>query len=71
LRSAKAEAGRLRIHFVRAGEAGGIPVLLLHGWPGSFVQMLDLSDRLAAAGGFEVVTASPGSPGQTRRSSPG
>jgi pimeloyl-ACP methyl ester carboxylesterase len=52
------EVAGLRVHVVRAGQAGGIPVLLLHGWPGSFVQMLGLSDRLAAAGGFEVVVAS-------------
>jgi pimeloyl-ACP methyl ester carboxylesterase len=56
------------IHYVRARGRGAapIPVLLLHGWPGSFVQMLDLVPLLAdpAAHGrpdavaFDVVAAS-------------
>lgn len=48
----------LRLHIVRAGTSGAMPILLLHGWPGSFVQMLNLSDELAATGAFEVITAS-------------
>ncbi|MEV7040438.1 epoxide hydrolase family protein [Amycolatopsis sp. NPDC051061] len=45
-----AEIEGLNVHFVhqRAGGGGGLPVLVLHGWPGSFVQMLDLLPLLAA-----------------------
>jgi pimeloyl-ACP methyl ester carboxylesterase len=43
-----------RVHVVRVAPRGddpaGIPVLLLHGWPGSFVQMLDLARLLADPG---------------------
>lgn len=40
-----------RMHFLHfraenAG-AGGIPILLAHGWPSSFIEMLALADRLA------------------------
>jgi pimeloyl-ACP methyl ester carboxylesterase len=58
----------LRIHFVHQAGHGPapLPVLLLHGWPGSFVQMLDLAALLtdpAAHGGsaddaFDVVVGS-------------
>ncbi len=56
----RADALGLRIHFVRQGPVGGVPLLLLHGWPGSFVQMLPLVDLLAQDRdpGFDVVAAS-------------
>lgn len=38
-----------------SGRAGAIPLLLLHGWPGSFVQMLDLAALLPD---FDVVIGS-------------
>ena len=57
-----------RIHFVhaRSRDANAIPVLLLHGWPSSFVQMLDLiplltdpaAHGLPNAPSFHVVAAS-------------
>jgi pimeloyl-ACP methyl ester carboxylesterase len=77
----KAELGRLAclhhlqyttsdqsIHFVHQRGTGPapIPILLLHGWPGSFLEMLKLAPRLAdpaAYGGesrdsFDVIVAS-------------
>jgi pimeloyl-ACP methyl ester carboxylesterase len=58
----------LTIHFVRARNADpdAIPLLLLHGWPSSFVQMLDIMPLLTAprtlgvsdAPSFDVVVAS-------------
>lgn len=51
------------LHFIHArGEgAGAVPVLLLHGWPGSFLQMLDLIPLLTREQdglSFDVVAAS-------------
>jgi pimeloyl-ACP methyl ester carboxylesterase len=58
----------LGVHFVRHAGTGPdpMPLLLLHGWPGSFVQMLDLAPMLAdpaahgadPADSFEVITGS-------------
>lgn len=58
----------LAIHYVhqRSSDANAIPLLLLHGWPGSFVQMLKLAPLLtnpaahglAGAPSFHVVIAS-------------
>lgn len=56
-----------RLHFVRqtAGPARGraLPLLLMHGWPSSFLEMLPLADALAAEGEargirFELVVPS-------------
>ena len=57
-----------RIHFVHAKsrDPNAIPLLLLHGWPSSFVQMLDLiplltdpaAHGLPSAPSFHVVAAS-------------
>jgi pimeloyl-ACP methyl ester carboxylesterase len=57
-----------RLHFAHERGLGPnpLPVLVLHGWPGSFVQMLDLTRQLAdpvahggtAADGFDVVVGS-------------
>ena len=38
----------------RAGAADSIPILLLHGWPSCFVEMLSLADRLADPSRFGV-----------------
>lgn len=66
----RAEVGGdgLRLHFIhaRSDDADAIPVLLLHGWPSTFVQMLDviplLTDPAAhgmpEAPSFHVVAAS-------------
>lgn len=55
--------GVRRIHCVRVRGHGRspIPLLLLHGWPGSFVQMLDLARLLAhprTGPAFDVVVGS-------------
>ncbi|SEF38067.1 Pimeloyl-ACP methyl ester carboxylesterase [Amycolatopsis pretoriensis] len=49
----------LRVHYVHqmARDGGGLPVLVLHGWPGSFVQMLDLLPLLAAPAEHEAAPA--------------
>jgi pimeloyl-ACP methyl ester carboxylesterase len=64
----KSSVRGLGIHYIhqRSEVAGAIPLLILHGWPGSFVQMLNLLPLLTnpAAHGmpdapaFHVVTAS-------------
>ena len=52
----------LRVHFVHQRGRGPapLPVLLLHGWPGSFVQMLDLLPLLTdpPEDAFDVVAGS-------------
>src|SRR5688572_20431231 len=50
------------IHFlhVKAKGAGATPLLLLHGWPGSFVEFLDAITPLSAAGYDLVVPSLPG-----------
>jgi pimeloyl-ACP methyl ester carboxylesterase len=58
-----AEIGGARIHFahLRAerveGGAEPIPIILSHGWPYSFIEMLPLA-RLLSADGFDVVVPS-------------
>jgi pimeloyl-ACP methyl ester carboxylesterase len=45
-----AEIGNHSIHFVHVRSRNGatrLPVLLLHGWPGSFVELLDIAQRLS------------------------
>ena len=64
----RAEAGGMRLHFVhaRSRDSDAIPILLLHGWPSSFVQMLDVIPLLvdpaviglSGTPGFHVVAAS-------------
>jgi pimeloyl-ACP methyl ester carboxylesterase len=64
----RASIDATRIHFVheRSSDPNAIPLLLLHGWPSSFVQMLDMvplltnpeAHGLAGAPSFHVVVAS-------------
>jgi pimeloyl-ACP methyl ester carboxylesterase len=60
----KADIDGLDIHFVHATSerADAIPLLMLHGWPSSFVQMLDIIPMLTTPDGdgpaFHVVAAS-------------
>jgi pimeloyl-ACP methyl ester carboxylesterase len=64
----RAEIDGLTIHFIHERGAGpnAIPLLLLHGWPSSFVQMLDIlplltdpaAHGLPNAPSFDVVVAS-------------
>lgn len=50
-----------RIHFIHArGDGGKPPVLLLHGWPGSFLEFERLVQPLAADGHDVVVPSLPG-----------
>ena len=57
LRHFRARVGDLRLHFIheRAASDDAVPLLLLHGWPGSFVEMLGL---LPLLGEFHVVVPS-------------
>ncbi len=65
-----AEVGGVAIHFIWAEGKGprSVPLLLLHGWPSSFVQMLGIIPLLTEARGcgvpsFDVVAVSlPGYP---------
>ncbi|MBN1238179.1 MAG: epoxide hydrolase N-terminal domain-containing protein, partial [Gammaproteobacteria bacterium] len=64
----RARVDGMRVHFVHAksSDPGAIPLLMLHGWPSTFVQMLDIIPLLTdpAAHGlpsepsFHVVAAS-------------
>ncbi|MBK8020882.1 MAG: epoxide hydrolase [Chloroflexi bacterium] len=65
-----ADVNGTNIHFIRATGQGpnAVPLLLLQGWPSSFIQMLDIIPLLTEARGdgtpsFDVVAASlPGYP---------
>jgi pimeloyl-ACP methyl ester carboxylesterase len=54
----RATVDGLRVHFIHAryDRAEALPLLMLHGWPGSFVEMLEVIPRLAAS--FHVVVPS-------------
>jgi pimeloyl-ACP methyl ester carboxylesterase len=64
----RALVGGMKIHFVhaRSRDRDAVPLLLLHGWPSSFVQMLDVipllvdpaAHDLPSAPSFHVVVAS-------------
>ena len=59
----RTEVAGLNVHFVhaRSSNEDAVPLLLLHGWPSSFIQMLDLIERLTDSGSasaFHVVAAS-------------
>jgi Epoxide hydrolase N terminus len=57
-----AEVDGLRIHFVHhRGAHGGVPLVLTHGWPSTFVELLPLIERLGDR--FELVV--PSLPGYT------
>lgn len=66
------EVGEHRIHTVhlRSVAGAGAPLLLLHGWPGSFVEMLGLAGRLAVAHDV-VVPSIPGFAFSSAATSPG
>jgi pimeloyl-ACP methyl ester carboxylesterase len=50
------------IHFlhVRSAEAGAIPLILTHGWPGSIVEYIEIIDRLTSSGYHVVLPSMPG-----------
>ena len=54
----RAEIGELNLHYIhiRSAHTDARPLMLLHGWPGSFIEMLALIPRLA--GPFHIVVPS-------------
>jgi len=44
------DAGLLNVAYAEAGPAGGVPVLLLHGWPYDIYSFVDVAPRLASKG---------------------
>src|SRR4051812_11203290 len=44
------DAGLLNVGYAEAGPAGGMPVILLHGWPYDIYSFVDVTPLLAAAG---------------------
>lgn len=61
----RAQIDGMRVHYIheRSDDPNAIPLLLLHGWPSSFVQMLDIIPLLTAPAqegrpSFHVVVAS-------------
>lgn len=54
-----ASVGEQRLHFVHL-RGGGLPLLLTHGWPGSFHEFHRVAPALAAAGFDVVVPSLPG-----------
>jgi pimeloyl-ACP methyl ester carboxylesterase len=56
------ELDGVRVHFVhaRAHDPSALPVLLVHGWPGSIVEFLDVIPRLTEAGFHVVAPSLPG-----------
>jgi pimeloyl-ACP methyl ester carboxylesterase len=55
----RVEIGGAQIHFVHA-RGGGLPLLVTHGWPGSFLEMQRLVPILVEAGFDVVVPSLPG-----------
>jgi pimeloyl-ACP methyl ester carboxylesterase len=53
-----ADVDGVRIHFVhhRAAGGGGVPLILTHGWPSTFVELLSLVERLGDR--FDIVVPS-------------
>jgi len=54
----RAQANGIGLHFVhrRSDGAGGLPLVLMHGWPSSYLEYLDAADALAQ--GRDVVVVS-------------
>jgi pimeloyl-ACP methyl ester carboxylesterase len=52
------ECGGLRLHLLhlKSPRSGAVPLLLVHGWPGSFIEMLSMAPLLSDA--FDVVIPS-------------
>jgi pimeloyl-ACP methyl ester carboxylesterase len=49
------------LHLIREGSEGeGLPVILIHGWPGGPIEFLDVIPRLVRAGHDVVVPSLPG-----------
>jgi pimeloyl-ACP methyl ester carboxylesterase len=58
----RADIDGARVHFVhaRAADPNGVPLILTHGWPSSFVEYLPVATQLADAGFDVVVPSLPG-----------
>ncbi len=68
----KAQLGSLQLHYlhikaagatgatVTSGTAAAPPVVLLHGWPGSFIEYIDVAERLSRTGSDVVIVSLPG-----------
>lgn len=56
------EVDGVDVHFwhMRSGAADALPLLLIHGWPGSIAEFVEVVDPLRAAGFDLVVPALPG-----------
>lgn len=48
------------LHLRGTGDAAALPLVLTHGWPGSFLELTRLAERLAARGHDVVVPSLPG-----------
>lgn len=59
----KARLGSLDLHYLHfKGKTGtaALPIVLLHGWPGSFLEYIDVAERLSRSGSDVVVVSLPG-----------
>jgi pimeloyl-ACP methyl ester carboxylesterase len=59
----KAQVCGLELHFVHRRSGGDAasarpPIVLLHGWPSSYLEYLDVAERLSQPGGRDVVVVS-------------
>lgn len=54
----RAQAHGIGLHFVHRRHEGarGLPIVLMHGWPGSYLEYLDAAERLAAEHDLVVVS---------------
>ncbi|WKK70362.1 epoxide hydrolase [Rathayibacter oskolensis] len=59
----------IHVVHVRSESPGAVPLLLTHGWPGSFLELLGLIEPLTDAA-FDVVIPSSPASGSRRRSPP-
>lgn len=48
------------LHFVREGRGAGLPVVLVHGWPGGFLEFERVTPLLVEAGHEVIVPSLPG-----------
>src|SRR3546814_11993060 len=56
-----AEVQGQRLHFIHAwGDGSRLPLMLIHGWPGSFLEFEQLIGPLVASGHAVIVPSLPG-----------
>ncbi|WP_167784666.1 epoxide hydrolase family protein [Ramlibacter rhizophilus] len=59
----KARVGAVDLHYVRIDATGprtGVPVVLMHGWPGCFLEYIEVGRELARRGFDAVLVSLPG-----------